>query len=137
MESRDFGTRFFDLTDFNYMQPITDQDLLLNGMDNYDYYSGEYTIEPWTSGGFDYVLKDNRRIGVEVFVTGANPAPFGGAIKDIWDALRVNERNGPRIGNNNLQIIIDGDKVYFNNPFDIVYTPLSRMTWKDKSNILE
>ncbi len=147
-ETREFGTSFFDFDDYNQTQPIIDQDLFLKALDkmeSYDFYSGGYRIDVWNldplnpdhaTAGFDIVLNDKDRTRISVSVYGL-PDSFDGVIRDIWDALRVNERNAPRIGDTNLQIIIDGDKVYFNKPFDIVYIPMSRMIWKEKGNILE
>jgi len=61
-------------------------------------------------------------------------------IRDIWDALRTNEIDGPQIGFNNLEINIWGTDIWDvalpeNNwqsfkPTSIVFTPMSRMLWK-------
>lgn len=56
------------------------------------------------------------------------------SLDDIWDALRVNISEWPDIGNNNLEIVIDGQGNYFSNPIDVVYIPMSRMLWKEKDN---
>jgi hypothetical protein len=50
--------------------------------------------------------------------------------KDIWDALRVNSKRAPNIGNNVLEIVIDREKTFYNKPIDVLYIPMSRMLWK-------
>lgn len=49
--------------------------------------------------------------------------------QDIWEALRVNEPGAPDIGDNNLEIVIDGG-LFNTSSIDTVYIPLSRMLWK-------
>ena len=55
------------------------------------------------------------------------------AIRDVWDALRVNEfstgagiYDTRQIGSNNLEISFSGSGI----DIDVVYTPMSRMLWK-------
>ncbi len=54
------------------------------------------------------------------------------AIRDVWDALRVNQPSTEagiydtrQIGNNNLEMRFSGDV-----DMDVVYIPMSRMVWK-------
>ena len=57
-------------------------------------------------------------------------------IRDIWDALRVNEPttgadpkyDTRQIGFNNLEINLVGN----GSNIDVVYTPMSRMLWKSE-----
>jgi hypothetical protein len=75
-----------------------------------------------------YVLGDantNTNIGESSINFASQEVEF----QNFWDALRVNEPGAPNIGDNNLEIVIDGG-VFSGTPIDVVYIPLSRMLWK-------
>ena len=90
-------------------------------------------------GGFRYIRADETDLATVSFHvlgdadTDNNQGEISGysnvVFQDIWDALRVNEVGAPSIGNNNLEIVIEGG-VFDSNPIDTVYIPLSRMLWK-------
>ncbi len=96
---------------------------------------GSYGIENIRGGGFNYTFAGESTINVAFFKVddyGKGPVESV-AFADIWDALRVNETWGsPNIGDNNLEIAIDGEANYFDKPVDVVYIPMSRMLWKTK-----
>ena len=134
---------------FDSMQPIIAEQLTLNHSAEYDYTAGgppgtgEYRVQTMADptnphyGEFYYELggEDSHIFVAMHKVSDYDEDPEKiDYIKDIWDALRVNEMNSPYIGSNNLEITVDGDRHYFNEPIDIVYIPMSRMLWKDKGN---
>ncbi len=147
-ESRNFAQKEYDYNTWNFIQPIYGEKLTLNRIDGnnqsvqeiYQYDDHEYR-HGVSENGFDYVLQNEQRINVSFYLVGDDPdqnRAYEGKITDIWDALRVNEApNGPYVGDNNLEIVIDNDKTYFNKPFDVVYIPMSRMIWKDKTELPE
>lgn len=123
-------------------------DLIKNNVLNtYNYVSGspgssEYTIGSAGPGtGFYYDLGgENSDIQVDFYAVGdeddSGNHEYGNIVNDIWDALAVNQPDGPNIGDSsNLEIIIDpigSGNNYFNNPIDVVYVPMARMLWKNK-----
>ena len=154
-ESRAFDAR--TLLNNEYRQDISNEQLTLatgGGTETYTYASGplvngQYNVVPDhpgtgnNPGGFHYALRAGgleSTINVALFVVGdADTAENTGIssqdysdqnFKDIWDTLRVNESGAPNIGSNNLEIAIDGDKQFFNQPIDVIYIPMSRMLWK-------
>jgi len=103
---------------------------------------------PW---GFDYMVGGDIEplMEVDFYVMGDSDTPFNigtstddysqgddvrtYAIRDIWDALRINEPNTGsgiydtrQIGTNNLEISFIGSGL----EIDVIYTPMSRMLWK-------
>jgi hypothetical protein len=110
--------------------------------------AGEYTISAGVAGGFDYVLGDGGNVNVSLYAvgdgqyegdTGVNyyyteyDANGAHDLKDMWDAMRVNEPGAPNVDSNVLEIAIDKNAGYFSQPIDVIYIPMSRMLWKDKN----
>lgn len=95
----------------------------------------EYTVESGV-GGFSYHPADRSDpINVSLYeLSGSNAYRSQKKFKDIWDALRVNEGTNHDIGDNSLEMVItDGADAPRFNDFDVVYIPMSRMLWKDKT----
>ena len=151
-ESRQFDTRVG-----GEQQYINDERLTINASAEYVYTGpgtlddGQYQVVSTPAignnpSGFKYVFRSGgieRDVNVAFFVVGDahqddNVGEMIGygevSLDDIWDALRVNISEWPDIGNNNLEIVLDGQGNYFSNPIDVVYIPMSRMLWKEKDN---
>lgn len=149
-EVRTFDGQFAPEGGNSVWQEILSDQLVLASLtetNTYDYVLGapetatEYTIGTWDSGGFTYVLGDEREVDValyEAYDRGESWADESGAyFKDIWDALRVNSGSGPFIGQRNLEISIDEDGDYFSQAIDVVYIPMTRMLWKGVEGTLD
>ena len=134
-------SRMFTAT-FN--QFVTSEQLVVNGI----FYSNQYNLASpadstigfstsSTSAGFNYNFENGRDpINVSFYeLSGNNAQKSNQTYKDIWDALRVNSGgSAPDIGDSSLEIVItDGAATPTFNAFDVVYIPMSRMLWKDKT----
>ncbi|MEA1934329.1 MAG: CsgG/HfaB family protein [Thermodesulfobacteriota bacterium] len=153
-ESRAFGILTEVAGEYQqYLQPINNEQMLINLNNNQQSYSyapdiayaqaGEYWVVPsqlviaGNPTSFDYMSVGGPIVTTEFFVVGddTNANNIGATdvyvyntISDIWDALAVNQTEAPYIGNNNLEMVFrDGNGAEI---VDVVYIPMSRMLWK-------
>jgi TolB-like protein len=102
----------------------------------YSMQEGQYQIVMDNSGGFNYVTADGTGdINVSFSVLGNSDNTVEVKFKDIWDALRVNEKGAQMIGNGALEIGIDANKDFFTQSIDVIYIPMSSMEWKSDGTI--
>ncbi len=102
----------------------------------YSMRNGQYQVAMDDSGGFNYITsKGAGDINVSFSVLGSSDNEVEVKFKDIWDALRVNEKGAQMIGDGALEIGIDTKKDFFTQAIDVIYIPMSSMEWKSDGTI--
>ncbi len=138
-ESRRFGPK-----EGGDLQNIIGEQLTVSTLSHqygiYDYDESpsgkEYAVVVGTAGEFRYDLDDCSDENIVTLYEADDEGDVAAdnsdeVYHDIWDALRVNETEGPYIGNSVLEIAVDKEGHFYDIPIDVVIIPMSRMIWKN------